>query len=213
MVPTPQKPNSHKLTGYKKHYIVCLCIVAALFSCKKKRDNVPVNAGMKNAYSFMAGTYWVFRDSVSGREDSFVIRDVVNTNYAVSDNTYDKISYLITQYNTTNLNDTISWTWELVDNTMLFHWINGAVHYDYAPVTYPFADGYFNAISNTHADTLRKFNSYKLRDTTYYSGVKINFLDYGVNDWIILNADVGLIELILSRVNRVWELERWEVVR
>ncbi|MES2704378.1 MAG: hypothetical protein V4649_17185 [Bacteroidota bacterium] len=194
-----------------------LIAFASLFlattSCKKKLPNVPVNAAMKEAYAMSAGTYWVFRDTVTGRYDSFALREVTNTNYQVSDETYDQIAYHITQYNTTNLADTVSWHWEMVDKFMKFYWIKSGIHYEYAPVPYPFTNGVFAATANVEKDTVRNFPTYATKNDTFYNVTKINFLDYGVNDWIILNKEAGFITLILSRINKVWVIDRWEIIR
>src|SRR4051812_15682089 len=53
--------------------VVTLFCILVIPACKKDRYNTPVimiNSGMMSDFGYKTGTYWVYRDSVSGEIDS-----------------------------------------------------------------------------------------------------------------------------------------------
>jgi len=55
--------------------IMLLFSLCFFFSCKKQGlQRVPVNAALKAAFNYKPGTYWIYKDSISGRVDSFFVR-------------------------------------------------------------------------------------------------------------------------------------------
>ena len=79
----------------KSNYLgfLLLLTLVVLSSCKKKINYHYVNGQLLSAFNFKPGTYWIYIDSVTGREDSFVV-----TNYG------DYYSWYNTQYGTREIN-------------------------------------------------------------------------------------------------------------
>lgn len=57
---------------------ILITLIALLFvlGCKKKEDHTDyLSEEIKRNFSFKPGSYWIYRDSISGREDSCYIND------------------------------------------------------------------------------------------------------------------------------------------
>ena len=118
-------------------------------SCSKPGiPNVPVDSAMKKAFSFKPGSYWIYRDSISGNFDSCFVSAYVTPNLTTynGEKTFD-LAFMFMyhyQFNNTNI-DTMVWHLVLVANRIcLEDQINlgtrlGTFSINYYPlINYPF---------------------------------------------------------------------------
>ncbi len=55
--------------------ILFITATIVYFSCNKNKSNViSVNADIKSSFNYQPGTYWIYRDSLTGNIDSFFVR-------------------------------------------------------------------------------------------------------------------------------------------
>ncbi len=88
----------------KSNYLgfLFLLTLMVLSSCKKKVNYHYVNGQLLSAFNFKPGTYWIYIDSVTGREDSFVVTNYGDNykNLTGIENTYNEcIGIQILAYN------------------------------------------------------------------------------------------------------------------
>ncbi len=92
----------------------CFVIIAAFtltfFACKKQPAKAPVNGSLKAAFSYKIGTYWVYKDSISGGWDSFYVTRSddtwnVNDGYSIESIEVDIAEQNITPGTTSKIRD------------------------------------------------------------------------------------------------------------
>jgi hypothetical protein len=207
-------------------------VLAALIGCQKASDNnVTISANLKKAFSFQPGTYWIYRDSLSGMIDSFYVTDntssttqVGNSNYIPTKTIYTDHIYIgISQMNIAPLpsNSVIhKWEFHLYENNFSVYWLDtfGSYgHYYGDPLT-----------SLPFPDTALVYKSYTLNGNSFknvavaYKGAHwaIDTV-YSFDDYLYVCPNVGLIKLRMSHYHdnmpkidsyfRVWELQRYKV--
>lgn len=214
-------------------YLVCLFAIPLIISgCKKKPVN-RVDPDLKAAFSYKPGTYWIYKDSLTGAIDSFVITtndDNFSTN---NDRTLETIGMNMAEYIVSSpYLDTSLWKYSIVSNQISLTWdqTSSVPHIDqviqYNPFTYyPFTVGVLpNAIYSIGIAT-NVFSTYTVGSSTYSNVEELNdtlrkdawsFYHY-YNDWFYLTADVGIIKMRLyhpqDSINRIWQLQRWHIVK
>jgi hypothetical protein len=52
-------------------------VLSTILACTKeaKLGYIPLTPYIKEHFNFKSGSYWIYRDSVSGRKDSFFLKD------------------------------------------------------------------------------------------------------------------------------------------
>jgi len=66
-----------------KKIFLPLCILL-LAACSRPSSVKHINSALVSGYTFKPGTYWIFRDSVSGRIDSFYVTDCSSSSAGAS---------------------------------------------------------------------------------------------------------------------------------
>ena len=202
----------------KKPNIIFICLLFLIVCCRKKPGTpvIPISPALLSHFSFKVGTYWIYRDSLTGRVDSFY----VDTNFTRNGTNGTGFSSTINVYNEIDIKsknvdghvyiDSVNW-WSitLIDSTInavLDNEYPELIHYPYN-VTYPhFSIGSIN-FSNVvdiycySIDTL---------DTTQYSQT--------FNCSYFLNDSIGLVKMRINHpyrqvINHVWELQRYNIVK
>jgi len=201
---------------------VSLMVTYMLSSCKKTNlPNRPVDADLKAAFSYLPGTYWIYRDSISGHVDSFFVTQDTHNNYNYnSQYTFDQITVRITAYNVASFADSDTWEISLYQSTIAIDYdidlySKNTDGIDYYPLTYPFTDGEYIGSTGTNVNTLSILGNYVVDGKTFNNVAQVNYVD-GTNDYFYISSDVGIIKMRLyDNVDsvHVWELERWNIVK
>jgi len=195
---------------------LCICITG-MYSCKKNNP-VPhriIDADLKGAFDFQPGTYWIFKDSLTGQIDSFYVRGTSMANNTSNNPsyTYDEMDIDIKEVNESPIGaDTARWGIDLEQNKIyLSDWyIDNFADYD--PIVYPFTSG--TQTSAVYNQSIILLNTVTSGINSFNNVAIINFTG-GLNDYFYLNADVGFVKIVLNQrgANRVWELQRWNIVK
>lgn len=206
-------------------------------SCSKKaNNNTPIVSGLKTAFNYQPGTYWVYKDSLSGRVDSFYITSNVQSKLIsnIGNGTLDDINIAMTEKNIGSVfsTDTLSWIWFLAQNyavlgvTGLPIILGGG--FNYTPlITYPFTIGAMKAPLSACSDSYLNLisSTYNLNGNDFMNVAEItevatqyNYIYDSFSDHIFVNADVGIIKMRLNHPydtigTKVWELQRWHIVK
>jgi len=167
---------------------ICLTV---LYSCSKNNGavNYPIDADLKAAFNYQVGTYWIYRDSISGRVDSFAVRENIftpgsQTTPAGGNYTLDGIRINITEYISESTTDTSGWAYILSTNSEDLIWFSninyfGQAYFDFAPLfTYPFKIGQLYMIdgeySNDNPITTNIYANYALNGQSFLNVAEIN---------------------------------------
>ena len=107
---------------YFSLFVLLMAIILVVSACNRNSiTKVPVNADLKAAFNYKPGTYWIYRDSISGIIDSFFVRSNGDgyTNTTNGDNkSIESIGLTISEYTfiSTSSIDTQGWVFVLETN-------------------------------------------------------------------------------------------------
>lgn len=126
----------------EKYLTIALLLLFA--ACKKDgKPYMPLNADLKKNYSFKVGSYWIYRDSLTGRVDSFYVTKYSDGNVEGQDNVYESSGMVISQHNIDNIfSDTAEWNIALFRGNIISlandQWPSGRHFYASELSKYPF---------------------------------------------------------------------------
>ena len=197
------------------------------FTGCKKNPVYKVDPALKATFSYQPGTYWIYKDSLSGRTDSFYVTNNLFTSTTADDITIDQIGIVICEKNIVpivppDLNDSSLWTVILENNQISVLWNYTKIELPEACVlaNYPFSLGILPHSANTNVTNI--FSSFSVGSNTYTNVEEANCYDsispqVDHNNWFYLCSDVGIIKMRLNYpqvpINRIWELQRWHIVK
>jgi len=213
--------------------ILIIIIAIAVLGCNKKdsQQHITIDADIVANFGYKVGSYWIYKDSLSGQIDSFYVyrygRAVLNNSGTLLDN----IGIYIGQQKISGpgATDTIDWAFGLWSNYISLSWtltrfgqIADQIGFTVF-ISYPFSlghpNGYYGGISGGNVtEILPKYvlngNSYDSVAVLNYNG---NVNGYPINDTYYINTKIGVVKMSLNHVNgsvlRVWELQRWNIVK
>jgi hypothetical protein len=214
-----------------------------LLGCNKsKLEKVPVNEDLKAAFNYKPGTYWIYKDSISGQIDSFRVisnYDAYNDITTSVKQSIENILITITQYKSTpSTIDTQIWKFSYESNCFNITYNEPKLYtgeIEYIPLlNYPFQNSIIinEHISQAFQDTssISFLNAYSIGGQTFANNAVINHWvylkasynypllnSYSYNDCFYLCPFVGLIKIKLDHPNdslyKVWEIQRWHIVK
>ena len=194
--------------------LILVVFTETQYSCKKKSTSNPGGYNVKKDLSFKTGTYWVLRDTVSGRVDSFYVRglndgNTTDYNTGVS---YEDIRVDIKEVNTAPAStDTANWVLNLVQNGVQIIINDGTVAVSYDAIPYPFNNASYAGLHNEDVHNVGNL----LENGITYSGVAQIAVSGGVYDTLYMNKD-GFVQLHINHgasYQKNWQLLRHKIVR
>jgi len=227
--------NKNQSTMKNITYLAILFMVVLLFNSCKKNGGIPhyvIDADLKTAFDFKPGTYWIYKDSISGRVDSFAVRSNMSNTGTVSGNySIDGIKIYITEYNGGSLIDTSDWVFNLSINFEELIWYKnfntGNYYFDFEPLfTYPFKNGSLNMIDGQYGNdapiTTNIYSSYTVAGNSYSNIAEINN-EYSENnklyydDWFYISSEIGYIKINIydpyDSIYKVWQIQRCKIIK
>ena len=188
-------------TGCKKDPVVTTPVV--------KEPKTPISTDLLAHFSFQPGTYWIYRDSLNGRLDSFYIISngigIAITNYR-ADNGFYYCQMQLNQHNIDGTATADSAVWQYDLHHSVFQLVEYASKSWSTFAEYPFVTGEngISAITPTYTLNGQSFQH-------------IATIDKGT-DLFYVNDSVGIIKMRLDQSDtampsHVWELKRWNVVK
>jgi hypothetical protein len=196
-------------------------------ACKKTDNPTPVSPDLEKYFSYKRGTYWIYKDPVTGESDSFAV--VRNTTEEIEDNNggHNVETASVLAYN----NDTLikaGWQWLLNGNVVSFDYrgMHGMAKfiYPFENIGTVFASGgdtnYVEQVYPTYTLSGNLFNEVALMYHTARQGGSFN-------DTFFISKDVGMVKMKMSivndSINKVynpgvdsfnanWELQRYHIV-
>ena len=218
-------------------YLLLLLIgIIGLNACSKKGPSEPaidhVNAALKAAFNYKIGTYWIYRDSLNGRVDSFFVTSNTDKytdlpNGTGSLNSKESMDIRISEQKVgLPLADTQSWIffYEVSMFCVNFTEKNTNMLIEYVPlINYPFQmqlhregllpqytdSGIVNSINNAYS-----INGHTFFDVAIVTH-SITATNITYNDCFYICPEAGLIKMRLNHPHdslvRVWELQRWHI--
>jgi len=211
-----------------------LLISFAFPSCHKNESvNEPINDLLKAAFNYKPGTYWIYRDSLSGNVDSFfVTRNSDGISNPSGNNTVEVMNIYISEYNIAPIpvnTDTQSWVLyyernclDLIYNPYDPNYLGG---FSFAPViNYPYEDILYGSpdLGSSFIDTaftINLFQNYVLNGNSFSNVAEINHrYDSVLNDWFYISPDVGIFKMRFNQtwgdtLYKIWEIQRWHIVK
>jgi hypothetical protein len=230
-----------EMSDMKKSVFIIMVIAITFCSCKKTNGtNYPLNNELKAAFYFKTGTYWIYKDSVSGDIDSFFVRSSANGSSLSADKSasIEEIDIRISEYHILPAaTDTQAWEFFYQVNTFDMFFPDKKIYTDkieYIPlINYPFAYttgrvavGIYPAFGDT-AVVDNIFETFPLNGQIFNNVAEVNHrasLNFNgylppffYNDNFYLCPNIGFIKIKLNHpqdpLYRIWEMQRWKIVK
>jgi hypothetical protein len=215
----------------RKSYLLLLLLLL-FWGCAKQKPT-PINSELKKSFNYQVGSYWIYRDSVSGATDSFF---VTSNKPSVSEyslltangNSANEITIEISDYTNGIINsDSSYWFFDLSANLLFVGEDNlkSYINILYDPlIEVPFSDNPSNYSYGTDGvNFLGIIPSFQLNGKAYLNtaqvwhsdGVKDSTNAGFYNDMFYINETDGIIKMSLHHgvSLRVLELQRDNIVR
>jgi hypothetical protein len=223
---------------------IFICFALIFSNCKKTKHlpvvDLDVDSAVFTHFSFLPGTYWIYKDSVSGRTDSFFVRSNVYTKQSDQNTVYNYHLVTVVDVCLDTLakyrGDSANWVFNFQGQNIIVDYYYGQTNNTwygwkrdlrYSPLfSYPFQSGIINSTADT-ATLIRLDSNFILGGNSYpnvatihhyvtpdsSTGVNITTL----NDWFFINDDVGIVQMYLNHpkdsLYRVWKLLRYNINR
>jgi len=212
--------------------LIVIVSISVFIACKKTPRHATIDESLKAHFNYKVGSYWIYKDSISGQEDSFYVTNNVFSSSQVSDEEIsDGININIVQKDIyLNTNDTVSWLLQLNSNVLSLSWtdpesvdLRGKLM-QYSPfVMYPFKITAYGGINNVSGSVTNILSNYSINGNSFYNVAQIhdtlinNVTAYTFSDWFYLSDSIGIVKMRINHppdtINRVWEIERWNIVK
>ncbi len=197
-----------------KPYILTLLpfiLIGATFvsSCIKRKNNViAITPALLERFSYKPGSYWIMRDSITGRIDSFYITSSVSNNISLRAGLEVQNVVAQMQQLSADKADTSRWEFRYVKNQLSLNVLSKTypgVYYPCGYMLYPL----------TISHPTFQLNAYYYADVNESNIVDDSTRKY--NNSLFLNEANGLIKMRLnhpsdSQKHFVWELLRKNIV-
>ncbi len=222
-----------------KNILLSVAIILLLLNACKKPNitHYTINADLKAAFNYQVGTYWIYRDSIGGGIDSFYVTKNQSGTSSVLDHngdgyTNEGIAVYISEQNISpGLADTANEYWEYHYQSSMFNMnyfsLNKTLVQLFPLIDYPFQ----STLSGSGApgappypqngNVISISNSYTLNGNTFTNVAVVNHIANApalqYNDVFYISQSAGIFKMRLNHpldsVYRVWELQRWKIVK
>ncbi len=209
--------------------MLTLIALIAIVGCKKTPTtiNTPIDPALKASFNYQVGTYWIYKDSISGSIDSFYVRvnSPGNGTSSISDEyTYDYIGIgiIIFEYDSNaTISKAPSWEFYFSNNKIALTYFDSKLvlgQLESNPlVAFPFQSQSLrfpsdNSTTIAATNTVNLYNTYMVNGVSYSNVSEINSAcnilasqnyplnaPYNYNNWYYLSADVGFVKIILNQ--------------
>ena len=215
----------------KKVFFISI-LIFAFCGCKKSDPVVQIDSRLKAGFNFQPGTYWIYKDSISGQVDSFFVRYNSLTTNPAGIGTQYIITIYVSEYqiNAINLQDTTQWVYKLADNEFdvqsncAIALTNEGKSIQYGEVfSFPMVVGTiydYSGIENKLISILSSLvintKSYANVSTIHSFGTNFTIDNWSIDNLFYVCDSVGFLKIIqnqpLDSLHKVWELQRYNIV-
>ena len=170
--------------------LIGLAFLSLNFSCSKKTTPIiQIDTDVEENFSYKIGTYWTYRDSLTGQIDSFAVTD----NYTIISSTSSDNNYYVENAQADgykhNLIETPYIRFALHENTVDFTFYNYNGETFYPLFTYPFqSPGTYSDANSIY--TIEVLSTFNLHGHNYNNVVKL----IRRNGIFYINKNVGIIK-------------------
>ncbi len=217
----------------KKHFF-CFIILLLLFACKKNSIApviyTPVDTNLQKYFYYKPGTYWIYKDSISGQVDSFVTAsDSISTVSIENSKIYTPYKIIIINVCAYKISNGLisfdgNWNWQLLDTRVYLNILSVPSDYSAPFFSYPIKNDsiYSQGEYGNFIVTTNMFSSFSIGGTNYNNVAEIHhfWAGFGVrphNDWFSINNDAGIIKMRINNspdsIYHVWELQKYNMAR
>ncbi len=200
-----------------------MAFTIVMCSCKTKPHSY-VNSHLRDVYNYKPGTYWVYVDSLTGAIDSLWVYDYTAGTTSNGDRESDYINIQIGENLLGNIKYN-AWAILIGSATLNLQWnrdIGKNSSFIFSITNFPYKIG-LNPDGNTvEIDSVlsingNNFNTVIIVNDTHQNNLPGDPAYYYFNDFFYLSESAGIAKMRLyhpqDTINRVWELQRWKIVR
>ena len=224
-------------------YLALMVYMTVFYSCQKKSSvpNYPLNSALVAAFDFKVGSYWIYKDSISGMEDSFYVTSnsgIQTTTASGNQWTQQTLDFAVSEVNIAPLpaqNYIQEWNYYFMNDVFWVYYAESKIYsgnityaplifypYDSIPAVFPIPGG----VNYPASITIMKVLSSLIVNGQSFSDVEqTNDLAsltatenyplgqaYSYNDWLYIAPNVGLIKIVQNHPqDSLYRI--WEILR
>ena len=217
--------------------IVLVCFGFLLADCNKHKDRplyiMDSDSLISARFGFKEGSYWIYRDSLDGRVDSFYVSRNYTTHQGTENAVYEFHYVVINQVNQSggSVADSARWIYDFRDFHVWVSYSYGRNGYGWAQTItfsplffYPYELGdlisSFDTAKVLSIDSFSSYNGlpyYKVAKVHHYINATPTLGVTRLDDMFYINDSVGIVKMKLwhplDNINRNWELQRYKIVK
>jgi hypothetical protein len=197
-----------------KYWFRIAVFLFAASSCSKKNLTMPISPDIDEYFSFKKGTYWIYRDSLTGQTDSLAVTDNYTQSVQEASGSYTDQTTIVVN------NGAIKWNLKL--NEIYFYYYESNMIADQFAISYPFPP-----IGNVILSVLDTCSVVGVYPTYLLNGISADTITEvselnkqpGQNtsdDIFFLNKETGILKMNLfhpfDSTRKIWELQRYHIV-
>ncbi len=211
-----------------KATLILVVLTIVLSTCSKKTTYTPVDAELKTNFWYKVGTYWVYRDSLNGEEDSFYVAETSDLTNVASDNngnTEEEIDMKIYVYDTKKIEEIHFGVgrnlFGIGFRDRIYSYVVDCGYNIFSVQNHSlFASSYSSNFNfGELLQTIPKFtlNGKDYNDVYVFHHKNVGSLGSSSNDTLYINEQVGIIQMRINHSTdslfKQWKLERFNIIR
>ncbi len=199
-------------------FLLLICCAYLLADCRKQSsvapptastNHQPIAVALTSHFSYKNGSYWVYRDSITGRRDSFyTLWNFTGFEYVHYSQDYGYY-FCDIQINSVNIDspsiaDTVVWKYHMERSTFNALVLGKASYNPF--LVYPFELG--------SGGCIEMHTAFTINGRAFQNVAEINHWP----DKFYINDSIGIVKMRLGQSDtvpptHVWELQRWKVIK
>ena len=206
-----------------------LRLILQFATCKKPTPYIAITPGLKSGYAFNFGSYWIYKDSISGLTDSAYIYNSYDVNTKINGD-HEELYFTIKLIDSiaTHIEKWNTFLWSNYINVSFENNKDSTENYIYGErlIDFPLVVGdciYVNSTIRRRIESI--YNKYYLNGVVYTNVALVHFwIDTSINknqkivynDYMYLCPNIGIIKMVFNHqkdsVHRVLELQKYKTL-
>ncbi len=204
----------------KKISIFLFVCIITTFACKKREQvHVYINADLKSHFNYKPGCYWIYRDSITGHEDSFfTVKNEFQTQ-ELGESLVDDILISIRERSISpGYTDSSAWNVYLSSNKWNLVWGKNYPVRSCRQMPYPFTNQIIASLLDSPA-SINILSNYSCLGDTFnnVAEMHIPITEVQYDDWFYVTDSIGIMKMRISHpsdtLDHIWEIERWNIIK
>ena len=213
-------------------FVIVVVLLAAFCGCRQKVTFHPINLALKKAFNYQVGSYWIYKDSITGVIDSLYVTSSVYGAFQINNNPLEMRDLLGIDFsvNDGNSSHIEKWAISAYENIFEFHKFGSGydgvenIIGEEMPLDVPFPFTDTTSWSESDSFYVRILPTFNVNSKVYTNTVLISLNnDYRIkstamyNDLFYIDTAIGIVKFVFNHesdsILRIMVLQRYHVIK